>query len=245
MFNLEGKNALITGATGGIGSAIATALYNQGAKVLLTGTKEDRLKSLAADLGERASQIRCDLSDEAQVGTLIKDATEIMGSVDILICNAGITRDTLTMRMSNEMFDEVININLRTAFILNRDVIRGMMRSKWGRIINISSIVGHVGNPGQANYCASKAGLAGMSRSISQEVASRGVTVNCIAPGFISTPMTESLNEMQKAQLLIKIPNGAMGEPSDIGYAALYLASNESKYVTGQTIHVNGGMFNS
>jgi 3-oxoacyl-[acyl-carrier protein] reductase len=245
MFNLEGKNALVTGATGGIGAAIATALYNQGAKVLLTGTKEDKLKSLASDLGERALKTRCDLSDEIQVCSLIKNATEMLGSVDILVCNAGITRDTLAMRMSNEMFDEVININLRTSFILNRDVLRGMMRSKWGRIINISSVVGHTGNPGQVNYCASKAGISGMSKSISQEVASRGVTVNCIAPGFIATPMTDVLNDTQKSQILSKIPNGSMGEPLDVGYAAAYLASNEAKYVTGQTIHVNGGMFAS
>lgn len=245
MFNLEGKNALVTGATGGIGAAIAKALHSQGAKVLLTGTKEDKLKSLSSDMGERSMQIPCNLSEEGQVSTLIKDATDMLGSIDILVCNAGITRDTLAMRMTNEMFDEVINVNLRTTFILNRDALRGMMRNKWGRIINISSVVGHTGNPGQVNYCASKAGISGMSKSISQEVASRGVTVNCIAPGFISTPMTDVLNDSQKAQITSKIPSGKMGEPSDIGHAAVYLASNEAKYITGQTIHVNGGLFTS
>jgi len=243
VFNLEGKNILVTGASGGIGSAIATTLYNQGAKVLLTGTNEAKLASLASDLGERAFKLRCDLSDIAQVSNLIKNATEILGSVDILVCNAGVTRDTLAMRMSDEMFDEVININLRTTFILNRDVLRGMMRNKWGRIINIASIVGFTGNPGQANYCASKAGIVGMSKSMAQEVASRGITVNCIAPGFIESPMTNVLNDVQKSQILSKIPVGAMGTPMDIGYAAVYLASNEAKYVTGQTVHVNGGMF--
>jgi len=245
MFNLEGKNVLVTGATGGIGSGVATALYHQGANVLLTGTKIEKLESLASDLGERAKHVRCDLSDVAQVGDLINKANEMLGSVDILICNAGITRDTLAMRMSNEMFDEVININLKSIFMLNRDVLRGMMRSRWGRIINISSVVAFTGNPGQANYCAAKAGVVGMTKSLSQEVASRGITVNCIAPGFIASPMTDVLNEDQKNTILTKIPSGAMGEPMDIGCAAVYLASNEARYVTGHTLHVNGGMFNN
>ena len=243
MFNLEGKNALVTGATGGLGSAIATALYHQGANVLLTGTKEDKLHALVSDLGERAKKIKCDLSDAEQVKGLINQASDILGSVDILVCNAGITRDTLAMRMTDEMFDEVIEINLRTTFVLNRDVLRSMIRNRWGRIINISSVVGFTGNPGQANYCASKAGIVGMTKSMSQEVASRGVTVNCIAPGFIESPMTAVLNETQKTSILSKIPSGSMGSPMDIGYAAVYLASNEARYVTGQTIHVNGGMF--
>jgi 3-oxoacyl-[acyl-carrier protein] reductase len=245
MFSLEGKNALVTGATGGIGSAIATSLYHQGANVLITGTKTEKLKSLASDLGERAQYVCCDLSEAAQIGDLINKANEMLGSVDILVCNAGITRDTLAMRMSNEMFDEVININLRSIFMLNRDVLRGMMRSRWGRIINISSVVAFTGNPGQSNYCAAKAGVVGMTRSLSQEVASRGITVNCIAPGFIESPMTAGLNEVQKAAIATRIPSGVMGEPMDIGFAAVYLASNEARYITGHTLHVNGGMFSN
>jgi len=243
MFSLEGKNALVTGATGGIGSAIATALYHQGANLLLTGTKEEKLLSLVADLGERAHKVVCDLADTNQVSDLINKANEILGSVDILVCNAGITRDTLAMRMTDEAFNEVIDINLRTTFMLNRDVLRGMIRNKWGRIINIASVVGFTGNPGQANYCASKAGMVGMTKAIAQEVASRGVTANCIAPGFIESPMTSVLNDAQKSSILSRIPSGAMGEPMDIGYASVYLASNEAKYVTGQTMHINGGMF--
>jgi 3-oxoacyl-[acyl-carrier protein] reductase len=177
------------------------------------------------------------------VSDLINKADEILGSVDILICNAGITRDTLAMRMTDEAFNEVIEINLKTTFVLNRDVLRGMIRHKWGRIINISSVVGFTGNPGQANYCASKAGIVGMTKSIAQEVASRGVTANCIAPGFIESPMTSVLNDAQKSSILSRIPSGVMGEPMDIGCASVYLASNEAKYVTGQTMHINGGMF--
>ncbi len=243
MFSLKGKNALITGATGGIGAAISRSFYNQGANLLLTGTKEEKLKSFASELGERAKYATCNLSDDEQVKGLISEATEMLGSVDILVCNAGITKDGLSMRMSEESFDDVIKINLRSTFILNRDVLRGMMRNKWGRIINISSIVGYTGNPGQSNYCASKAGVVGMTKSIAQESASRGITVNCIAPGFISSPMTDILNEKQKEAILNKIPSGSMGSAADIGSAAVYLASEEAKYVNAQTLHVNGGMF--
>lgn len=243
MFNLKGKNALVTGATGGIGAAISKCFYEQGANLLLTGTKEEKLKALASELGDRAKYTTCNLSDDEQVQNLVAKATEILGSVDILVCNAGITKDTLAMRMSEEAFDEVIKINLRSTFILNRDVLRGMMKNRWGRIINISSVVGYTGNPGQANYCASKAGIVGMSKSLAQESASRGITVNCIAPGFIASPMTDVLNEKQKEAILTKIPAGAMGSAMDIGAAAVYLASEEAKYVTAQTLHVNGGMF--
>ena len=243
MFSLKGKNALITGATGGIGSAISKCFYDQGANILITGTREEKLKSFASELGERTKYTTCNLSEDDQVKGLVAKATEVLGSVDILVCNAGITRDTLAMRMGEEAFDEVIKINLRSTFILNRDVLRGMMRSKWGRIINIASVVGYTGNPGQANYCASKAGMVGMTKSIAQESASRGITVNCIAPGFIASPMTDVLNDTQKEAILTKIPAGSMGSAMDIGAAAVYLASEEAKYVNAQTLHVNGGMF--
>lgn len=243
MFSLKGKSALITGATGGIGSAISKCFYDQGANILITGTREEKLKSFASELGERAKYTTCNLSEDEQVKGLVAKATEILGSVDILVCNAGITRDTLAMRMSEEAFDEVIKINLRSTFILNRDVLRGMMRSKWGRIINIASVVGYTGNPGQSNYCASKAGMVGMTKSIAHESASRGITVNCIAPGFIESPMTDVLNDVQKEAILTKIPAGSMGSAMDIGAAAVYLASEEAKYVNAQTLHVNGGMF--
>jgi len=242
MFDLEGKNALVTGASGGIGGAIAKALHDAGANVALSGTRLEPLEALAADLGERAHVLPCNLSDMAAVDALPKQAIEAMGSLDILVNNAGVTKDNIFMRMSDEDWQSVIDINLTSTMRLCRGAIRGMMKSRWGRIINISSVVGTTGNPGQANYAASKAGMVGMSKSIAYEVASRGITVNCIAPGFIATAMTDKLNDAQKEGILGAIPAGQMGTPLDIGAAALYLASNEAGYMTGQTLHVNGGM---
>lgn len=238
MFDLKDKTALVTGATGGIGAGIAKVLHAAGATVILTGRKQDVLEQLAADLGERAKVVVADLAADGAADELIKEA----GQVDILVNNAGLTRDGLLMRMKDEDFDQVIDVNLKSVFKLSRAAMRGMMKARWGRIINISSIVGVMGNPGQANYAASKAGMIGFSKSVAQEVASRGLTVNCIAPGFIQTAMTEALNDDQKAKLNEKIPAGRMGTVDDIAAAVLYLASNEAAYVTGQTIHVNGGM---
>jgi len=242
MFDLTGKAALVTGASGGIGGAIATALHGAGAVVGLSGTREAPLAELAAELGERAHVLPCDLSDMAAVEALPKRAVESMGSLDILVNNAGITRDNLFMRMSDEDWQSVIDVDLTSAFRLCRGAVRGMMKARWGRIVNITSVVGTAGNPGQANYCAAKAGLTGMSKALAQEVASRGITVNCIAPGFIATAMTDKLNDEQKGRITASIPTGRMGAPEEIASAVLYLASVEAGYVTGATLHVNGGM---
>jgi len=242
MFDLTGKNALVTGASGGIGGAIARALHGAGATVGLSGTRVAPLEALAADLGERAHVLPCNLADADAVAALPKQAAEAMGSVDILVNNAGITRDNLFMRMSDEEWEAVLNVNLTSTMRLCRGVLRPMMKARWGRIINISSIVGATGNPGQANYAASKAGMVGMTKSIAQEVASRGITANCVAPGFIATAMTEKLTDDQKAKINAQIPAARMGTPEEIAAAVLYLASAEAAYVTGATLHVNGGM---
>jgi len=242
MFDLSGKKALVTGASGGIGGAIAKALHGLGADVALSGTREDALKALADELGERAHVTPARLGEEGAAAQLIADATAAMGGVEILVNNAGLTCDTLAMRMKDEDWDQVLNVNLKSAFQLSRACLKGMMKARFGRIISITSIVGVTGNAGQANYAASKAGLIGMSKSLAQEVATRGITVNCVAPGFIATPMTEALNEQQQAAILGNIPAGAMGAPEDIAAAVVYLASVEANYVTGQTLHVNGGM---
>ncbi|MGD1869682.1 MAG: 3-oxoacyl-[acyl-carrier-protein] reductase [Neomegalonema sp.] len=242
MFDLTGKCARITGASGGIGGAIAKTLHDAGASVGLSGTRREALEAVAAQLGDRAHVLPCNLSDSAAVDALPKQAVEAMGSVDILINNAGLTRDNLFMRMSDEEWDQVIAVNLTAAFRLSRGVLRGMMKARWGRIVGITSVVGATGNPGQGNYAASKAGMSGMSKSLAYEVASRGVTVNCVAPGFIATAMTDALTEDQKAAIDQKIPAGRMGTPEEIAAATLFLASPEAGYVTGHTVHVNGGM---
>jgi 3-oxoacyl-[acyl-carrier protein] reductase len=242
MFDLTGKAALITGASGGIGAAVARALHGAGATVVLSGTRETPLAALADELGARAHPLPCDLSDPAAVDGLPARATAAAGSVDILINNAGITRDGLAMRMSDADWEAVLAVNLTAAFRLSRGVLRGMMKARWGRIVSVTSVVGATGNAGQANYAAAKAGLTGMSKSLAAEVASRGITVNCIAPGFIETAMTEKLDEAQRARLLAQIPAGRMGTPEDVAAAALYLASPAAGYVTGATLHVNGGM---
>jgi len=242
MFDLTGKNALITGASGGIGGEIAKVLHGAGATVGLSGTREAPLEALAAELGGRAYVLPCNLSDGAAVDALPKQAVEAMGSVDVLVNNAGITRDQIFMRMSDDEWADVINVNLTSTMRLCKGAIRGMMKSRWGRIVNVSSIVGATGNPGQANYAASKAGMVGMSKSIAYEVASRGITVNCIAPGFIATAMTEKLTDDQKEKINVQIPAGRMGTPEEIAAAALYLSSEQAAYVTGTTLHVNGGM---
>jgi 3-oxoacyl-[acyl-carrier protein] reductase len=242
MFDLTGKNALVTGASGGIGADIARGLHAAGASVGLSGTRVEPLEALAAELGERAYVLPCNLSDMEAVEVLPKQAAEAMGSVDILVNNAGITRDNLFMRMSDDEWNSVINVNLTATFKLCKGVMRGMMKARWGRIVNISSIVGATGNPGQANYAASKAGMIGMSKSLAYEVASRGITVNAVAPGFITTAMTDKLNDDQKGAIMTQIPAGRMGNPEEIACAVLYLASLEAGYVTGTTLHVNGGM---
>ena len=242
MFELSGKAALVTGASGGIGGAIARALHGAGATVALSGTRLAPLEALAAELGERARVLPCDLSDGAAVEALPKAAAEAMGAVDILVNNAGITRDQLFMRMSDADWETVLAVNLTSVMRLSRGVLRGMMKARWGRIVNVSSVVGVTGNPGQANYAASKAAVIGMSKSLAAEVASRGITVNCVAPGFIATAMTEALTDEQKARIAGQIPAGRMGAPAEIAAAALFLASSEASYVTGQTLHVNGGM---
>ena len=242
MFDLTGKTALITGASGGIGGAVASALHAAGASVALSGTREAPLRELAESLGERAHVVTANLGDAAAVEALPKQAAEAMGSVDILVNNAGITRDNLFMRMSDEEWAQVIDVNLTSSFRLARGVLRGMMKARWGRIVTITSVVGTTGNPGQANYAAAKAGLVGMSKSLAYEVASRGITVNCVAPGFIETAMTDKLNDDQKGRILTQIPAGRMGGPDDIAAAVLYLASPQAGYVTGATLHVNGGM---
>ena len=241
MFDLTGRNALVTGASGGIGAEIARVLHGAGAVVALSGTRLEPLQALAAELGGRVHVLPCDLSDAAAVEALPKAAAEAMGSVDILVNNAGITRDGLMMRMSDNDWLAVIEVNLTSTFRLCRAVLRGMMKARHGRIINITSVVAQAGNPGQANYGASKAGVAGMTKALAQEVASRGITINCVAPGLIATAMTDKLNEAQKATILKDVPIGRMGTPAEVAAAVLYLASTEAAYVTGATIDVNGG----
>ncbi|MDA0962875.1 MAG: 3-oxoacyl-ACP reductase FabG [Proteobacteria bacterium] len=242
MFDLTGKCALVTGASGGIGASIARVLHGAGANVGLSGTREGPLQALADELGSRAHVLPCNLSDPAAVEALPKQAAEAMGAVDILVNNAGITRDNLFMRMSDDEWQSVIDVNLTATFKLSKGVLRGMMKARWGRIVNISSVVGATGNPGQGNYAAAKAGMVGMSKSLAYEVASRGITVNAVAPGFIETAMTGKLTDDQKAAIMGQIPAGRMGTPNEIAAAVLYLASPEAAYVTGTVLHVNGGM---
>ncbi|MCE7887724.1 MAG: 3-oxoacyl-[acyl-carrier-protein] reductase [Alphaproteobacteria bacterium PRO2] len=242
MFNLTGKKALVTGATGGIGGAVARALHAQGAHVGISGRNEEKLKALAAELGDRVSVLAADLSSGEAAADLAKRAEEAMGQVDILVNNAGLTRDNLSMRMKDDEWNEVVNVNMTSTFKLAQALQRGMMKRRWGRIINVASVVGVTGNPGQCNYVASKAGMIGWSKAMAQEIASRNITVNCIAPGFIATAMTDALNDDQKDRITANIPAGKMGSSEDIAAAAVYLASDEAQYVTGQTIHVNGGL---
>ena len=242
MFDLTGMTALVTGASGGLGSSIARSLAAQGARLALSGSNAAKLEAFAKELGGYHVTLVCNLSDAAEVDQLVPRAVEALGKLDILVNNAGITRDNLTMRMKDEEFSEVIKVNLEAAFRLMRAACKPMMRARFGRIISVTSVVGVTGNPGQANYVASKAGLIGMSKAIAQEVASRGITVNCVAPGFMTSAMTDALNDAQKGSILSRIPAGAMGSGDDIGAAVVYLASNEAGYVTGQTLHVNGGM---
>ena len=243
MFDLTGKTALVTGATGGIGGAIARALHAQGAHVVLSGTREAALEVLAAELGDRTSAVAANLSDSASVDGLIAAAESAAGlPIDILVANAGITRDGLMLRMKDEDWEQVIKVNLESYFRLSRAALKGMMKRRWGRIIGITSVVGVTGNPGQANYAASKAGMIGFSKALAQEVATRNVTVNTVAPGFIASPMTDDLNEAQRAAILGKIPANRLGSGEDVAAACVYLASDEGAYVTGQTLHVNGGM---
>jgi 3-oxoacyl-[acyl-carrier protein] reductase len=242
MFRLDEKKALITGASGGIGGEIARILHAAGATVALSGTRVEPLQALAAELGDRVHVLPCNLSDVEAVTALPKQAAEAMGSVDILVNNAGVTRDNLFMRMSDDEWGSVLDINLTSTMRLCKGVLRGMMKARWGRIINVSSIIGATGNPGQANYAASKAGVVAMSKSLAYEVATRGITVNCVAPGFITTAMTDKLTDDQKSGILAQVPAGRMGTASEIAAAALYLASEEAAYMTGATLHVNGGM---
>jgi 3-oxoacyl-[acyl-carrier protein] reductase len=242
MFSLAGKGALVTGATGGIGNAIARKLHAAGATVAISGTKADRLEALAGELAERVHIVPCDLSDRAAVQKLTGEAEAKLGTLDILVNNAGMTKDNLFMRMKDEEWDQVIAVDLTSAFLLSRAAVRNMMRRQWGRIVNITSISGIIGNPGQGNYAAAKAGMIGMTKSLAREVASRGITANCIAPGFIKTAMTDALNEKQVEAIAQHIPAGTFGTPDDIASAALYLSSQEARYMTGQTLHVNGGM---
>ena len=242
MFDLTGRKALVTGATGGLGQAIARALHAQGATVALSGTRPQALEALAVELGERASPVAADLSDKDSVEGLVPAAEAAIGPLDILVNNAGITRDNLFMRMKDEEWEQVIAVNLTAAFRLSRAAVKGMMRRRSGRIVNIGSVVGSTGNPGQGNYAAAKAGLVGMTKALAAEVASRGITVNCIAPGFISSPMTDSLNEKQREGILARVPAGRLGEGAEVAAACIYLASAEAAYVTGHTLHVNGGM---
>ena len=243
MFDLSGKTALVTGATGGLGSAIARALHGQGATVVLSGTREAVLQDLAGQLGERVHVAACNLSDSAAVDGLVEQAESAAGAgLDILVANAGITKDGLLLRMKDEDWEQVLKVNLESYFRLSRAALKGMMKRRSGRIIGVTSVVGVTGNPGQSNYAASKAGMIGFSKSLAQEVGSRGVTVNCIAPGFIASPMTDVLNDQQREAILTKIPTGRLGTGDEIAAAAVYLASSEAAYVTGQTLHVNGGM---
>lgn len=247
MFKLTNKNALITGATGGIGSEIAKAFALQGANLVLSATKEEKLAEFVNKIPTKDSQtikyLACDLSDKSSVESLFDRAEELLGNIDILVCNAGITKDNLILRMKDEDFDHVVDINLKSTFVLNRNAIKKMVKRKYGRIINISSVVGVTGNPGQANYVASKAGMIGMTKSMAQEVASRSITLNCIAPGFIASPMTDILTEQQKLQIISKIPAQRMGQAHEIASSAVFLASDEAGFITGHTLHINGGMF--
>jgi 3-oxoacyl-[acyl-carrier protein] reductase len=242
MFDLSGKAALVTGASGGIGGAVARALHAQGAIVCLSGTRSEALEQLRAALGERAHVVAARMDDAADIDRLAKEAEAAMGRLDILVNNAGITRDNISMRMKDEEWEKVLQVNLTGTFRLTRAAMRGMMRRRFGRVINITSIVGVTGNPGQANYAAAKAGLIGMSKSLAQELASRSITVNCVAPGFIATPMTDVLSEDQKKAILVRVPADRLGTPEEVAAAVVYLASDEAAYVTGQTLHVNGGM---
>jgi 3-oxoacyl-[acyl-carrier protein] reductase len=243
LFDLSGKTALVTGATGGIGGAIVKALHEQGAHVVLSGTRQEALEALAAELGERVSVAACNLSDPAAVDGLVGKAEEAAGApIDILVANAGITRDGLLLRMKDEDWDTVLKVNLESYFRLSRAAMKGMMKRRWGRIVGITSIVGVTGNPGQTNYAASKAGMIGFSKALAQEVASRGVTINCVAPGFIESPMTDALNDAQRQAILTKIPSGRLGTGMDVAAACVYLVGEAGAYVTGQTLHVNGGM---
>jgi len=242
MFDLSGMTALVTGASGGLGSSIAKSLAAQGARLAVSGSNVDKLEAFRTGLGGDHVALPCNLGDAAAVDQLVPQAVEALGKLDILVNNAGVTRDNLAMRMKDEEWAQVITINLEGAFRLMRAAMKPMMKARHGRIINITSVVGVTGNPGQANYVASKAGLIGMSKAFAQEVASRGITVNCVAPGFMTSAMTDALNDAQKEGILSKIPTGAMGTGEDIGAAVVYLASNEAGYITGQTLHVNGGM---
>jgi 3-oxoacyl-[acyl-carrier protein] reductase len=242
MFDLSGKAALVTGASGGIGGAIARALHAQGATVALSGTRAETLEARKSELGERAHAIAARMDDAADIDRLAKEAEAAMGKLDILVNNAGITRDNLSMRMKDEDWEKVLQVNLTGTFRLTRTAMRGMMRRRFGRVINITSIVGVTGNPGQANYAAAKAGLIGMSKSLAQELASRGITVNCVAPGFIATPMTDVLTDEQRKGILSRVPADRLGTPQEIAAGVVYLASDEAAYVTGQTLHINGGM---
>lgn len=242
MFDLTGKTALVTGASGGIGSAVAKTLHAQGATVALSGTRVEALEAVASELGDRAHILPCNLGDSAAVDALPKQAEEAMGQLDILVNNAGVTKDNIFMRMKDDEWNDVLAVNLTASFRLARASMRGMMKRRWGRIISITSVVGTMGNPGQANYAASKAGVTGMTKSIAQEVASRNVTANCVAPGFIATAMTDALDDGQQERVNGMIPMGRMGSGEEIASSVLYLASEEAAYVTGQTIHVNGGM---
>lgn len=242
MHNLSGKTALVTGASGGIGGAIAKALHANDARLAISGTRRDALDALNAELGNSAAIITCNLSDPVSIEALAKDAEAALGSIDILVCNAGITRDNLSMRMKDEEWQQVIDVNLTSTFRLIRAVMKGMMKRRFGRIINITSVVGSMGNPGQANYCASKAGIEGMTRSIAQEVASRNITANCIAPGFIKTAMTDKLNEEQQKRITDNIPAARFGLPEDVAGSVIFLAGEGASYITGQTLHVNGGL---
>jgi 3-oxoacyl-[acyl-carrier protein] reductase len=242
MFDLTGKKALVTGASGGLGDAIARALHAQGAHVALSGTRAEKLQALAGELKDRVAVTPCDLANAAAVDALVGQATDALGGLDILVANAGITRDGLLLRMKDEDWEAVLKVNLEAYFRLARAALRGMMKQRYGRIIGVTSVVGVTGNPGQANYAASKAGMIGFTKALAQEVASRGVTANCVAPGFIASPMTDALNDAQREAILGRIPVQALGRGEDVAAAVVYLASAESGYVTGQTLHVNGGM---
>jgi 3-oxoacyl-[acyl-carrier protein] reductase len=242
MFDLSGKTALVTGATGGLGGAIAKALHAQGATVAISGTRREVLDKLAAEIGERMHVLPCNLTDKTEVEALVPKAEEVMGQLDILVANAGITKDNLFVQLKDEDWDQVIDVNLTATFRLTRAAVKTMMRRRFGRVIGITSVVGVTGNPGQGNYTASKAGMIGMMKSVAAEYAKRNVTANCIAPGFIATPMTDKLNEKQREAILGRVPAGRLGTSEDVAAAVVYLASNEANYMTGQTLHVNGGM---
>ncbi len=242
MFDLTGKRALVTGATGGLGGAIASALHARGASVALSGTRAERLQEVAGQLGERVAVCPANLGDAASADALVGQASEALGGLDIVVANAGVTRDKLLMQMKDEDWNDVLSVNLEAYFRLARAAVRPMMKARWGRVIGITSVVGVTGNPGQSNYAASKAGMIGFSKSLAQEIASRNVTVNCVAPGFIASPMTEALNEQQREAIMGRIPAGRLGAGADVAAAVAYLASEEAAYVTGQTLHVNGGM---